>query len=424
LGLRCILAPVRGGTLGAVTQQTIKRAEILTIGTELLLGETIDTNGAWLAAWLAEHGVDVLRSVRVGDNLTRMVEAIEVGLQRSDLVLTTGGLGPTDDDMTREAIAAVVGETPEVDPAQLEALEAWFEATGRTMPQQNRKQAWRVPSAQILANPNGTAPGWLVRFELDGVPKAVAALPGPPRELKPMVQGELAPRLAFPTSHLWKRTFKVGQLGESTVAEMLGDLTQQANPSVATYAKADGVHVRVAAKAASEADAQALGEPAAARVADILSGDVWGVDDDTLAGVVLRQLKARGLTLAVVDGGTGGRLLTMLHDADPDGETFKGGVVGLRDDAWRASDPASDGPRERKTEASAWALTRFAADAALVVGDVRPVDTETGPMVATVQVTTEGETNEETVRLPKRKPEWVRSRVTVQTLDLLRRRLR
>jgi nicotinamide-nucleotide amidase len=205
---------------------------------------------------------------------------------------------------------------------------------------------------------------------------------------------------------------------------MLGDLTQQANPSVATYAKADGVHVRVAAKAASEADAQALGEPAAARVADILSGDVWGVDDDTLAGVVLRQLKARGLTLAVVDGGTGGRLLTMLHDADPDGETFKGGVVGLRDDAWRASDPASDGPRERKTEASAWALTRFAADAALVVGDVRPVDTETGPMVATVQVTTEGETNEETVRLPKRKPEWVRSRVTVQTLDLLRRRLR
>ncbi len=407
-----------------MTHPPIKRAEILTVGTELLLGETIDTNGAWLAAWLAEHGVDVLRSVRVGDNLTRMVEAIEVGLERSDLVVTTGGLGPTDDDMTREAIAAVVGETPEVDPALEGALVAWFEATGRTMPEQNRKQAWRVPSATILANPNGTAPGWLVRFERGGVPKAVAALPGPPRELKPMVHDELAAHLTFPTSHLWKRTFKVGQLGESTVAEMLGDLTQQANPSVATYAKADGVHVRVAAKGATEADAAALGEPAALQVEGILGDDVWGRDEDTLAGVVLAALKRRGMTLAVVDQGTGGRLLTMLHDADPAGETFKGGVVGLRDDAWRASDLVSDGPREPNHDASTWARARFAADAALVVGDVRPVDSETGPLVATVQVATQGETNEETVRLPKRKPEWVRSRVTVQTLDLLRRRLR
>ena len=407
-----------------MTHPPIKRAEILTVGTELLLGETIDTNGAWLAAWLAEHGVDVLRSVRVGDNLTRMVEAIEVGLERSDLVVTTGGLGPTDDDMTREAIAAVVGETPEVDPALERALVAWFEATGRTMPEQNRKQAWRVPSATILANPNGTAPGWLVRFERDGVPKAVAALPGPPRELKPMVHDELAAHLTFPTSHLWKRTFKVGQLGESTVAEMLGDLTQQANPSVATYAKADGVHVRVAAKGASEADAAALGEPASQQVEATLGDDMWGRDEDTLAGVVLAALRERGLTLAVVDQGTGGRLLTLLHDADPAGETFKGGVVGLRDDAWRASDPVSDGPREQTNDASTWARARFAADAALVVGDVRPVDSETGPLVAAVQVATQGETNEETVRLPKRKPEWVRSRVTVQTLDLLRRRLR
>lgn len=407
-----------------MTQPAIKRAEILTIGTELLLGETIDTNGAWLAAWLAEHGVDVLRSVRVGDNLTRMVEAIEVGLEHSDLVVTTGGLGPTDDDMTREAIAAVVGETPEVDPSLEGALLAWFEATGRTMSEQNRKQAWRVPSATILPNPNGTAPGWLVRFERHGVPKAVAALPGPPRELKPMVHDELAPRLSFPTSHLWKRTFKVGQLGESTVAEKLGELTLQANPSVATYAKADGVHVRVAAKGGREADARALGEPIAREVASILGDDVWGHDDDTLAGVVLAALRAQGMTLAVVDRGTGGRLLTLLHDADPDGETFKGGVIDFRDDAWRVSDFVSDGPREASHDAPAWARTRFAADAALVVGDVRPVDSETGPLVATVLVATQGETNEETVRLPKRKPEWVRSRVTVQTLDLLRRRLR
>ena len=200
------------------------RAEIVTVGTELLLGETVDTNGATLAAALAARGVDVYWSLRVGDNRARIREALEVGLARSDLVLTTGGLGPTDDDVTREAIAEVLGETPVVDPGLEADLRAFFARTGRTMPERNVKQAWVTPSVTPLANPHGTAPGWLAHLERGGAPKVVAALPGPPGELGPMLHERLLPRLSLPAARLWTRTFKTWGVGESHVADQLGAL--------------------------------------------------------------------------------------------------------------------------------------------------------------------------------------------------------
>src|SRR2546425_10873471 len=166
------------------------RAEILSIGTELLLGQIVDTNAAYLAGRLALIGIDCLHKQTVGDNLGRATDALRLALSRTDLVVATGGLGPTEDDLTREAIAAALGETPTVDPALEAELRDWFAGRGLAMPERNRKQAWLIPSARALPNPNGTAPGWDVRR--DG--KRIVAMPGVPREMTPM-RGSVDPSL-------------------------------------------------------------------------------------------------------------------------------------------------------------------------------------------------------------------------------------
>lgn len=292
-------------TIGATT---IESAEALSVGTELLLGEIVDTNSAYLAADLAERGVNIYWSARVGDNLERIQAGIRQALERSDLLLMSGGLGPTEDDMTREAIAGVLGETPQVDARLERELREKFASFARDMPERNLKQAWLIPSAETLPNPVGTAPGWLVRTEAGGKERLIVTLPGPPRELKRMWTGEVLPRLKLPSSALFTRTFKTFGLGESAAADLLGERTLQANPSVATYAKKDGVHVRVAAKAASLAEAEALARPTLSEVEGLLSKHTWGVDEDELAGVVLKTLGARGLTLATAETFTAGAL--------------------------------------------------------------------------------------------------------------------
>src|SRR5947209_18481073 len=168
------------------------RAELLSVGTELLLGEIVDTNAAYLAGRLAVLGIDCLHMQTVGDNLGRGTEAFERALGRSDLVVVTGGLGPTEDDLTREAIAAALAETPAVDPDLEKELRSWFAGRGLPMPERNRKQAWLIPSARALSNPNGTAPGWDVWK--DG--KRIVAMPGVPREMTPMWEDQVEPTLA------------------------------------------------------------------------------------------------------------------------------------------------------------------------------------------------------------------------------------
>ena len=172
-------------------------AEIISVGTELLFGEIVDSNAAFLARELGARGVTLHRKTVVGDNLDRLRAAIELALGRADLLLLGGGLGPTDDDLTREAIAAALNETPQVDEAQLTHLRGLFEARGRAMPDLNRKQAWLIPSAEALPNPVGTAPGWFVRTTWNGQPKLIAALPGPPREMRRMWTEQVLPRLPF-----------------------------------------------------------------------------------------------------------------------------------------------------------------------------------------------------------------------------------
>jgi nicotinamide-nucleotide amidase len=298
------------------------RAEVLSIGTELLLGQIVDTNAAYLAGRLALLGIDCLHMQTVGDNLARATDAFRLALSRSDLVIVTGGLGPTEDDLTREAIAAALGEMPAVDPALERELRAWFEGRGMTMPERNRKQAWLIPSARALPNPNGTAPGWSV--ERDG--KRIVAMPGVPREMTPMWEDHVEPTLVRTGVLRW-RTLKLLGIGESAVEEELGALVRSTAPTVATYAKNDGVHVRITDKAASAAEADERIARMEAEVRARLGQYVWGTDDDTLGAVVGRELLARGWRLAVVDALTAGDLARTLADAPDAARWFAGAVV-------------------------------------------------------------------------------------------------
>ncbi|MFC3831246.1 MULTISPECIES: CinA family nicotinamide mononucleotide deamidase-related protein [Deinococcus] len=283
-------------------------AEIISVGTELLFGEIVDSNAAFLARELGARGVTLHRKTVLGDNLERLTAAIQTALGRADLVILGGGLGPTDDDLTREAIAAALNETPQEDPHLLAWLEGLYAARGRVMPQINRKQAWLIPSAQALANPVGTAPGWFVTTG----GKVVVALPGPPREMQRMWRDQVVPRLPLPSRALVHTTIHTQGIGESNVAELLGELTRTANPSVATYARKTGVDVRVAASADTDAQARALLAPVLGEVRGHLHRWTWGEDADTLAGAVTQVLAGR--TLGVVEAGSAGALCTLLAD--------------------------------------------------------------------------------------------------------------
>lgn len=293
------------------------------------------------------------------------------------------------------------------------------------MPERNLKQAWLIPSCEPLPNPRGTAPGWLVRTHRGGNDRWIAALPGPPHELERMFERELLPRLPLPSARLFRITLKTSGIGESEAAERLQEWTGGANPSVATYARADGVHVRVAAKAEDAASAEALVRPLAAKVEERLGDFVWGSDDDRLAVVVIRAARRANLRLAVLDRGTGGRLGTALADADEDASVLIGAVVACQVDAMNplripvAADEGFAAP-----EAADRIRTFFAADAAIAVGELRPADGEGGDVSVDVAVCDAEGSEALTLRLAGSAGPWLRDRVVLRALDLLRRRLR
>jgi len=297
-------------------------AELLSIGTELLLGQIVDTNAAYLAGRLALLGVDCRHMQTVGDNLPRAKQAFELALSRNDLVVATGGLGPTEDDLTREAIAAALGETPEVDPRLEAELREWFAGRGLSMPERNRKQAWLIPSARHLPNPNGTAPGWDV--QRDG--KRIVAMPGVPREMTPMWETHVEPTLVSGGVLRW-RTLKLLGIGESAVEERLDELVRSTSPTVATYAKNDGVHVRIADKAtiASEADAHVARMEREIRAR--LGEYVWGTDDQTLGSVIGDALARHGWRLALGESLSAGDITRMLADVPGAAAWLVGSIV-------------------------------------------------------------------------------------------------
>lgn len=282
------------------------RAEILSVGTELLLGTIADTNAQYLAQRLATLGIDCFFISQVGDNEGRLVETLRRAWGRSDLVVVTGGLGPTQDDLTREAIAELLSEALVVVPQQEEKLRSFFALRGTGMPEGNIKQAMAIPSATLLENPVGTAPGWWVERGEPGSPRIIVAMPGVPFEMKRMWEHQVEPHLRGLSGHLLvSRTLKILGLGESRVEELVADLMQGANPTLAPYAKQDGVHLRITAKAPTETMAHSLIEDLEVVVRQRLGDAIYGADGDSPDSVTSQLLAAAGLTFAILELGTG-----------------------------------------------------------------------------------------------------------------------
>lgn len=284
------------------------RAELVIVGTELLLGEIVDTNASFLARNLADLGIDVYYKATVGDNLIRAQEVLQLALNRSDLVLISGGLGPTEDDLTREAVSLVTGCPLEEDTEALEGIRKWFQdrfGSSQAMPEHNRKQALFPQGSMILSNPAGTAPG----FWLDWKGKIIVALPGVPHELHTIFQASVKPKLIERSSGevLVTRNLHFAGIGESKLAELLGDLiSEQTNPTLALYASGGTVRARLGAKAKAYEAGQQLIAPVEREIRSRAGKYIYGTDGELLEEVVAKLLIEQGLTLAVAESCTGG----------------------------------------------------------------------------------------------------------------------
>jgi nicotinamide-nucleotide amidase len=305
------------------------RAEIISCGTELLLGQITDTNAAYLAQNLATLGIDLYYVSQVGDNLERIVETLRRAWQRSDLIVMTGGLGPTEDDLTRESITVLLAETMQVDAEQEAILRARFVHANMPLLERNLKQATLIPSAQSLRNPVGSAPGWWVEKDSH----IIVAMPGVPREMYRMWEEEVVPKLRkYTGSLLFTRILRVYGLGESSVEERLDTLIHNTNPTVATYAKSDAVDVRISAKAESPEQASQLVAEVEERARQLLGYHVFGIEGDTLASVIGKLLHERGQTLSVMESLTGGLLASTITDFHSSSRHFIGGIVAYSSD--------------------------------------------------------------------------------------------
>ena len=284
-------------------------AEIVSIGTELLMGQIANTDAQYISRRLSELGIGLYRQQVVGDNPARVKEALSAALSRADLVITTGGLGPTEDDLTKEAVAEVLGLPMALDGDSLRAIEAFMGSVGHPMAENNRKQAWFPRGARILPNACGTAPGCVV----EAGEKAVAVLPGPPHELKDMFERQLAPYLAARSGgHMESRYLRIFGIGESAVENRLRDLFHSDNPTLALYCGPGEVQARVTARGE---DAGALIGPVADEIRERLGDAVYGEGlDNSIEKVVVGLLRRRGETISFAESCTGGMVAARLVD--------------------------------------------------------------------------------------------------------------
>ncbi len=316
------------------------RAEIISIGTELLMGELTDTNASWIAGRLPRLGIQLQWVSIIGDDLPKLTEAFQRGWERSDIIFTTGGLGPTQDDLTREAVAAALGETPTVQDAEIENLRQWFRNRGQDMPAHNVKQAHLIPSAQFITNRNGTAPGWWA--QQNG--KHIICMPGPPGENRAMWEDEIDVKLKdlIDTEVTITRNIKTLGLGEASVDEIMSEYFGLENPYLGIYSKADGIHLRIIARAADETAAREMIAPVENAIHDRLAPYVWGYDDETPELSVGAALVEQGMTLATMESVSGGFLANTITEAPNSNRWYRGGNVAFTADAMVAAGVSSD----------------------------------------------------------------------------------
>jgi nicotinamide-nucleotide amidase len=405
-------------------------AEIVAIGSELLLGQIVDTNSAWMAQRLTALGVNLYFTSVVGDNPGRMREVIQRALERADIVITSGGLGPTQDDLTREIVAEVTGRKLILDAGLLEQVEEHFRRRGRTMTPNNRRQGYMPEGAIPVKNPNGTAPSFIVE-DPRGI---VFSLPGVPVELKWLFENEVEPylRKKFNLAEvIHYRVLKVVGIGESAVDDKIGYLiANSSNPTVGVLALPGQVDVRIAAKAANKDQAMNLIAPVEAEVRGLLGSAIFAADRETMEDVVGRLLRARNKTVGVYEDLTCGNLSERLQAAST--ESFSAGFIGNSEIAIRAlltqgrnsariddliQDPVS------LTDELAWSVRHQAScDLGLALHAV----TDPGSTVQNLAqgqsyvALTDGEKFIRRLNTSAGRGQYDRSRMTLNALDLLR----
>lgn len=301
------------------------QAEIVSVGTELLLGQTTDTNATELGRAFASLGIDHFRRQTVGDNLARLTEALTLALNRSDLVVTIGGLGPTEDDLTRDGIAAALGLPLVEDEAVVSHLKRLFRTRGLAWTESQRRQAQRPEGADAIINPNGTAPAlWCPLGS-----KVVVALPGPPSEFNPLVEKQVLPRLVrtLGGNPLFSRLLRVVGVGEAAAEEKLRDLLAGQTYTLAPYAKLGEVHFRVSVKAADLVQAKPVLDQAEREIRLRLGRAVYGTDGQDFETTLIHLLHGRNLTLGVAESCTGGGLGSRLTNAEGASNVFMGGFL-------------------------------------------------------------------------------------------------
>ena len=324
------------------------QAEIVSVGSELLLGQIVDTNSAVIGRHLAASGLDLYYKTTVGDNLSRLTAGLRQALARSEVVITTGGIGPTADDITREAVAAATGRELEFSEHLMAQIEAFFRARGFKLSPSNRRQAFIPRGAIPIENPVGTAPAFVVEVG----ERCVITLPGVPREMEHLLVTRVLPYLRERyglKGEIRLRVLKVVGLGESRIGELLADFMEKGrNPTIGTLAHLGQVDVRIAAKGSDAETAQRLIEPVEAQIRERLGDLIFGADSETLESVISAQVRRVGARVAVAESGSGGVVAERL--AAGIGEGFAGGVVlGGADGAARlgADFPKDAGPEAR-----------------------------------------------------------------------------
>lgn len=344
------------------------RCEVVAIGTELLLGQIVDTNSSWIGEHLAMSGIDSVFQVKVGDNFERMEFCIRTALERSDAVICCGGLGPTQDDITRNVIAKIMDKPLILDQEIADKIRHMFESRGRRMSENNLRQAEIPEGAAPIPEMPGTAPGLVCPIG----EKVIFAVPGVPSEMRTMMEGTVLPELlrrSGQTSVIRSRTLRTWGNSESGLAELLADrideLDHIGNPTIAFLASGiEGIKVRVTAKSDDELTASRILDAEEVLLRGIIGDAVFGIDDETMESVVLDKLSDKGLTLAVTESITGGILSSRLSDIDQRLNVFRGGII----------EPAATGLKTSDNlaaDAAKKAQTTFGADVGIsaVVAD-------------------------------------------------------